>query len=85
MSCYGNPVLQIKPWIGWGVSDVEWQAGVDLAACYGLIALHGWGNLVFTKYADTIVLNAGVRKATSPTESLSQAKPMPPFDPLNDA
>jgi len=30
------------------VSAVEWQARVDLAACYRLIALHGWDDLVFT-------------------------------------
>jgi len=30
------------------VSAVEWQTRVDLAACYRLIALHGWDDLVFT-------------------------------------
>ncbi|RWU18808.1 class II aldolase [Pseudomonas alkylphenolica] len=30
------------------VSDLEWQTRVDLAACYRLIALHGWDDLVFT-------------------------------------
>lgn len=30
------------------VSDEEWQVRVDLAACYRLIALHGWDDLVFT-------------------------------------
>ncbi|MCB1842899.1 MAG: class II aldolase/adducin family protein [Halioglobus sp.] len=30
------------------VSDAEWQTRVDLAACYRLIALHGWDDLVFT-------------------------------------
>ena len=30
------------------VSDEEWQLRVDLAACYRLIALHGWDDLVFT-------------------------------------
>ncbi|MGH8224128.1 MAG: class II aldolase/adducin family protein [Woeseiaceae bacterium] len=30
------------------VSDEEWQTRVDLAACYRLIALHGWDDLVFT-------------------------------------
>jgi ribulose-5-phosphate 4-epimerase/fuculose-1-phosphate aldolase len=30
------------------VSDIEWQLRVDLAACYRLIALHGWDDLVFT-------------------------------------
>ena len=26
----------------------EWQARVDLAACYRLVALHGWDDLIFT-------------------------------------
>jgi ribulose-5-phosphate 4-epimerase/fuculose-1-phosphate aldolase len=30
------------------VSDVEWQLRVDLAACYRLVAHHGWDDLVFT-------------------------------------
>ena len=30
------------------VSDEEWQCRVDLAACYRLIAMHGWDDLVFT-------------------------------------
>lgn len=30
------------------VSDEEWQVRVDLAACYRLIAMHGWDDLVFT-------------------------------------
>jgi ribulose-5-phosphate 4-epimerase/fuculose-1-phosphate aldolase len=30
------------------VSDAEWQARVDLAACYRLVALHGWDDLIFT-------------------------------------
>jgi ribulose-5-phosphate 4-epimerase/fuculose-1-phosphate aldolase len=30
------------------VSAEEWQARVDLAACYRLVALHGWSDLVFT-------------------------------------
>ena len=30
------------------VSDEEWQLRVDLAACYRLIALYGWDDLVFT-------------------------------------
>ena len=30
------------------VSAVEWQTRVDLAACYRLIALHGWDDLIFT-------------------------------------
>ncbi|MDP9930615.1 class II aldolase/adducin family protein [Variovorax paradoxus] len=30
------------------VSAEEWQLRVDLAACYRLVALYGWGDLVFT-------------------------------------
>lgn len=30
------------------VSEDEWQIRVDLAACYRLIAMHGWDDLVFT-------------------------------------
>lgn len=29
-------------------SDVEWQQRVDLAACYRLVALFGWDDLIFT-------------------------------------
>ncbi|MEE8426510.1 MAG: class II aldolase/adducin family protein [Woeseiaceae bacterium] len=30
------------------VSDEEWQLRVNLAACYRLVAVHGWDDLVFT-------------------------------------
>lgn len=30
------------------VSREEWQARIDLAACYRLIALYGWDDLIFT-------------------------------------
>ena len=30
------------------VSDAEWQLRVDLAACYRIIAMYGWDDLVFT-------------------------------------
>ncbi len=30
------------------VSAEEWQSRVDLAACYRIIAMHGWDDLVFT-------------------------------------
>lgn len=30
------------------VSEAEWQTRVDLAACYRLVALYGWDDLVFT-------------------------------------
>ena len=31
-----------------GVSEEEWQARVDLAAAYRLVALYGWDDLIFT-------------------------------------
>ena len=30
------------------VSAAEWQARIDLAACYRLVAMHGWDDLIFT-------------------------------------
>jgi ribulose-5-phosphate 4-epimerase/fuculose-1-phosphate aldolase len=30
------------------VSEAEWRVRVDLAACYRLVAAHGWDDLVFT-------------------------------------
>jgi ribulose-5-phosphate 4-epimerase/fuculose-1-phosphate aldolase len=30
------------------VSDEEWKARVDLAACYRIVAMYGWDDLVFT-------------------------------------
>ncbi len=30
------------------VSAEEWETRVDLAACYRLVAMHGWDDLVFT-------------------------------------
>jgi ribulose-5-phosphate 4-epimerase/fuculose-1-phosphate aldolase len=30
------------------VSDAEWQQRVDLAACYRLVAMYGWDDIVFT-------------------------------------
>ncbi|HUD97236.1 MAG TPA: class II aldolase/adducin family protein, partial [Woeseiaceae bacterium] len=30
------------------VSPEEWQTRVDLAACYRLVAMYGWDDLVFT-------------------------------------
>ena len=29
------------------VNDEEWQVRVDLAACYRIIAMHGWDDLIF--------------------------------------
>ena len=30
------------------VSDTEWQTRVDLAACYRLLVMHGWDDLIYT-------------------------------------
>ncbi len=30
------------------VSEEEWRVRVDLAACYRLIALYGWDDMIFT-------------------------------------
>ena len=30
------------------VSEAEWQVRADLAACYRLVALYGWDDLIFT-------------------------------------
>ncbi len=42
-----NASLKI-PAVKTQVSAAEWQARVDLAACYRLIALYGWDDLIFT-------------------------------------
>ena len=42
-----NHALQI-PSLRGQVSDAEWQARVDLASCYRLVALFGWDDLVYT-------------------------------------
>jgi ribulose-5-phosphate 4-epimerase/fuculose-1-phosphate aldolase len=39
-----SPALSVKA----HVSAAEWQMRVDLAACYRLVALYGWDDLVFT-------------------------------------
>ena len=41
------PIMQI-PSLKQLVSAEEWQLRVDLAACYRLVALYGWSDLVFT-------------------------------------
>ena len=30
------------------VSEAEWQARIELAALYRLVALHGWDDMIFT-------------------------------------
>ncbi|AYC31827.1 class II aldolase/adducin family protein [Pseudomonas cavernae] len=43
-AAHALPVANVKD----QVSAAEWQTRVDLAACYRLIALHGWDDLIFT-------------------------------------
>jgi ribulose-5-phosphate 4-epimerase/fuculose-1-phosphate aldolase len=43
-SDYDIPVYTPKD----SVSDAEWQARVDLSACYKLLVLHGWDDLIYT-------------------------------------
>ncbi len=38
----------IRSHVNTEVSAQEWQARLDLAACYRLVAMHGWDDLVFT-------------------------------------
>jgi ribulose-5-phosphate 4-epimerase/fuculose-1-phosphate aldolase len=40
--------VQSSPSVKDQVSAAEWQTRVDLAACYRLVALHGWDDLIFT-------------------------------------
>ena len=35
-------------------SDAEWQARVDLAAAYRLVALYGWDDLIFTHISSRV-------------------------------
>lgn len=41
------------------VSDEEWQTRVDLAACYRLVAMHGWDDLVYTHISAAVPGEAG--------------------------
>jgi ribulose-5-phosphate 4-epimerase/fuculose-1-phosphate aldolase len=36
------------------VSEAEWQLRVDLAACYRLVALYGWDDLIFTHISSRV-------------------------------
>lgn len=40
--------IAVQPQIKGRVSKGEWQARVELAALYRLVALHGWDDLIFT-------------------------------------
>ncbi|MCH9694749.1 MAG: class II aldolase/adducin family protein [Gammaproteobacteria bacterium] len=35
-------------------SDAEWQTRVDLAACYRIVAMYGWDDLVFTHISASV-------------------------------
>lgn len=41
------------------VSADEWQVRVDLAACYRLVALNGWDDLVFTHITAQVTRGLG--------------------------
>ncbi|MDJ0939768.1 MAG: class II aldolase/adducin family protein, partial [Woeseiaceae bacterium] len=41
------------------VSDEEWALRVNLAACYRLIALFGWDDLVFTHVSARVPSESG--------------------------
>ncbi|MEM9123565.1 MAG: class II aldolase/adducin family protein [Pseudomonadota bacterium] len=40
--------MHTHPEVKEAVSEEEWQARIDLAAAYRLVALHGWDDLIFT-------------------------------------
>ncbi len=40
--------VMVRPELKSQVSEAEWALRVDLAACYRLVALYGWADLVFT-------------------------------------
>lgn len=52
MTIVNDPMINMKDNIEDSIqsklSEQEWQMRVDLAACYRLIALYGWDDLVFT-------------------------------------
>jgi hypothetical protein len=48
MNGSSNPELTRAPSLRGTVSPEEWQVRVELAACYRLVALFGWDDLVFT-------------------------------------
>ena len=43
-----NSTLNVKDYVKDNVTEQEWQMRVNLAACYRLVALYGWDDLVFT-------------------------------------
>ena len=43
-----SSATQSKPTIRGQISELEWQARVNLAAAYRLVALYGWDDLIFT-------------------------------------
>jgi ribulose-5-phosphate 4-epimerase/fuculose-1-phosphate aldolase len=43
--------MDIEPAPGTAIADADWQARVDLAAVYRLLAHHGWGDVIFNHAA----------------------------------
>ncbi len=48
------------------VSDEEWNARVDLAACYRLVADFGWSDLVFTHITARVPGTGGSSSSINP-------------------
>ncbi len=49
-----SSTLQKKSTVREQVSEQEWQARVDLAAAYRLVALYGWDDLIFTHLSSRV-------------------------------
>ncbi|MEY2689895.1 MAG: hypothetical protein RL375_4095 [Pseudomonadota bacterium] len=49
------------------VSAEEWQLRTDLAACYPLIALYGWSDLVLTHHVSARLLVDEQQVLNTPT------------------
>lgn len=41
------------------MSEAEWQTRIDLAACYRLVALYGWDDLIFTHISARVPASEG--------------------------
>ena len=52
------------------VSAEEWQVRVDLAACYRLVAMYGWDDLVFTH------ISAKIPAAIAPIQETARWPPL---------
>ena len=58
------------------VSPEEWQLRVDIAACYRLIALQGWDDLVFTHISGRVPGGEG-HFLINPSACYSRKSPPP--------